>query len=72
MSEQMQQFIGKECLIYTLNAQVTGTVEAVEGNWLAVRTADSAQADLINLDYISRIREYPRNKAGKKKSLVLD
>ena len=27
---------------------------------------------MVNCDYITRIREYPRNKNGKKKSVVLD
>lgn len=28
--------------------------------------------ELINLDFVTRIREYPRKKNGKKKSVVLD
>ena len=28
--------------------------------------------EAINLDFVIRIREYPRNKKGKKKSVVLD
>ena len=28
--------------------------------------------EAINLDFVIRIREYPKNKKGKKKSVVLD
>ena len=28
--------------------------------------------EALNLDFVIRIREYPRNKKGKKKSIVLD
>ncbi len=28
--------------------------------------------EIINFDYIIRIREYPKNKKGKKKALILD
>ena len=28
--------------------------------------------EMLNLDFVIRIREYPRNKNGKKKSVVLD
>ena len=70
MEELAKRFIGKECMIYTLNSQITGTVREIIGGAVLVETKDSAQA--INLDYIIRIREYPVGKNGKKKSLVCD
>ena len=43
------------------------------------KTSDSAilvekngTVEAINLDFVIRIREYPKNKKGKKKSVVLD
>ena len=30
------------------------------------------KTEAINLDFVIRIREYPRNKNGKKKSVVFD
>ena len=38
--------------------------------FLAVENKGNLEA--VNLDYITRIREYPKNKKGKKKSIVLD
>lgn len=70
MEELAKRFIGKECLIYTLNSQITGTVREISGGAVLVETKDSMEA--VNLDYIIRIREYPIGKNGKKKSLVCD
>ena len=30
------------------------------------------ETEILNLDFVIRIREYPRNKKGKKKSVVVD
>ncbi len=70
MVELAKQFIGKECLIYTFNAQLNGTITAVSDGAVALES-DSTK-EIVNLDYVLRIREYPKNKKGKKKSLVLD
>ncbi len=70
MIELAKQFIGKECLIYTLNAQLSGTITAVTEGAVALDNGNTKE--IVNLDYIIRIREYPRNKNGKKKSVVLD
>ena len=66
-----EKFVGKECLIYTLNSQqVSGKiVEVTDG---ALLLDNGKQSELINFDYVVRIREYPTNKNGKKKSVVLD
>ncbi len=70
MEELAKQFIGKECILYTLNSQISGTVAEVSDG--AVVLENNNTRELVNLDYIIRIREYPRNKNGKKKSVVLD
>ncbi len=62
MNESVKQFIGKNCLIYTYNNQLTGMVVSVEDNWLTMKTKTGSE--LVNLDYISRIREYPLKKQG--------
>ena len=66
-----EKFVGKECLIYTLSSQqVSGKiVEVTDG---ALLLDNGKQSELINFDYVVRIREYPTNKNGKKKSVVLD
>ena len=33
---------------------------------------NKGQIEAINLDFVIRIREYPKNKKGKNKSVVLD
>lgn len=32
----------------------------------------TGETEIINLDFVTRIREYPRKKNGKKKSIVVD
>ena len=38
----------------------------------AILLEKDGKEEAINLDFVIRIREYPRNKNGKKKSVVLD
>lgn len=74
MESFAKQFIGKECLIYIMSgslSNVTGTIKEVQDGGMLVEGSDK-QLQVINLDYVTRIMEYPRNKKGKKKSLVLD
>ena len=71
MYELAQKFIGKECLIYTFNtSQLTGVIKEVNEGGLRIENGDTLEA--VNFDFIVRIREYPRKKNGKKKSVVLD
>ena len=66
-----RQFSGKECLIYTITSStVQGTLRDVGNGGLLVEGRVSTE--VVNLDYVMRIREVPRNKKGKKKSVVLD
>ena len=44
---------------------------SVTGSWIEVENSNG-QCDIINGEYITRIREYPRNKNGKKKSIITD
>ena len=71
MYELAQKFIGKECLIYTFNSsQLTGVIKEVNAGGILIENGDTLEA--VNFDFIVRIREYPRKKNGKKKSVVLD
>ncbi|MBQ4051931.1 MAG: hypothetical protein IJD13_09890 [Oscillospiraceae bacterium] len=72
MIELAKRFIGKECLLYSFdgNHQFSGTIkEVVDG---AALVENNGTVEAINLDFVIRIREYPRNKKGKKKSIVVD
>ncbi len=70
MLELAKRFIEKECIIYTFNNQVVGTIKEISTNALIVEKNGVQEA--VNLDFVVRIREYPKNKKGKKKSVVLD
>lgn len=72
MLEFAKRFIDKECIINTFDGghQYTGVIkEVTEG---AVLIERNGQLEAINLDFILRIREYPRDKNGKKKSVIFD
>ena len=73
MLDVAKNFVNKECLIYTVNSSspITGTIQAVSQNAILLLDAEGA-TEAINLEFVTRIREYPRKKNGKKKSLVLD
>ena len=72
MIELAKRFIGKECLIYAFDGghQFEGIIKEVSES--AVLLEKDGQIEAINLDFVIRIREFPRNKKGKKKSVVLD
>lgn len=73
MKELAKQFIGKDCIVYTItsyDASIQGTIkEIVDGGMIIEK--NSREKEIINLDFVTRIREYPRKKNGKKKSIVL-
>lgn len=70
MYELAQNFIEKECIIYTFNSQITGVIKRVNEGGILIENSGNTEA--LNFDFIVRIREYPRNKNGKKKSVVID
>ena len=71
MTELAKRFIDKECIIYTFNGnQINGTIKEITEGALWVESNGSNEA--INIDFVMRIREYPRKKNEKKKSVVLD
>ena len=70
MFELAQKFINKECIIYTFNSQITGTIKEVNEGGILIEKSGTLEA--VNFDFIVRIREYPKNKNGKKKSVILD
>lgn len=70
MYELAQNFINKKCLIYTYNGQITGTITQITQG--AIQVKSDKTNEIVNLDYIMRIREYPTKKNGKDKSVILD
>ncbi len=71
MKELAKRFIDKECLIssFDSNHQFEGVIKEVSDSAILVEKNGTVEA--INLDFVIRIREFPRNKKGKKKSVVL-
>ncbi len=72
MLQMAKRFIGKECIVYTFDMhQLVGTIKEAEDGAIILEDGRGT-TEAVNLDYILRIREYPRNKKGNKKSVVLD
>lgn len=71
MKELAEKFIGKECIIYSFSEtqQYTGVIKEVTDGAVLLERNDKTN-EAINLDFVMRIREYPKNKKGKKKSIV--
>ena len=72
MIELAKNFIGKDCLIYSFDNshQFDGVIKEVSNG--AVLIEKNGELSAINLDFVIRIREFPKDKKGKKKSVVLD
>ena len=72
MTELAKRFIEKECIISAFDSghQFAGVIKEVSNG--AVLIEKDGKLEAINLDFVIRIREYPRNKNGKKKSVILD
>lgn len=74
MLKLAEKFIGKECIIYMLSssigdAQIVGRIAEISDGAILLE-GDNPQA--LNAEYILRIREYPRDKKGRKKSIIAD
>ena len=72
MKELAKRFIDNECVISSFdgNHQYEGVIKEVTDG--AILVEKNGKIEALNLDFIIRIREYPRKKNGKKKSVVLD
>lgn len=70
MVEFAKRFIGKDCIIYTFNSQLSGIITEVSDG--AILIDNNGRDEVVNLEFVMRIREYPRKKNGKKKSVVVD
>lgn len=70
MKELAEKFIGKDCLVYTIASNselVKGVLKEVSESGLLMDCNGLLQA--INLEYVTRIREWPTNAKGKKKTV---
>ena len=72
MKELAKRFIDKECVISSFdgNHQYEGVIKEVTDG--AILLEKNGKIEALNLDFVIRIREYPRKKNGKKISVILD
>lgn len=71
MQKLAERFIGKEVLLDTVaSGNYDGVIKEVVDN--AVVLEKGGKETVVNLDYVIRLREYPKNKKGKKKSVIAD
>lgn len=74
MKELAKQFIGEECIIYTIasnDGSIQGVIKEIGDGGMVIER-NSGDREIVNLDFVTRIRQYPRKKNGKKKDIVLD
>ena len=74
MKELAKRFIGEECIIYTITSNddsVQGVIKEIDDNGIIIEKK-TGELEIVNLDFVTRIRQYPRKKNGKKKDIVLD
>lgn len=74
MKELAKRFIGEECLIYTITSNdgsLQGVIREIGDGGMVIEKK-SGELEIVNLDFVTRIRQYPRKKNGKKKEIVLD
>lgn len=74
MKELAKQFIGEECIIYTIasnDGSIQGVIKEIDDGGMVIER-NSGEREIVNLDFVTRIRRYPRKKNGKKKDIVWD
>ena len=74
MKELAKQFIGEECIIYTITSiegSIQGVIKEIDDGGMVIER-NTGEREIVNLDFVTRIRQYPRKKNGKKKGVVLD
>ena len=66
MKELAKRFIGEECIIYTITSNdgsVQGVIKEIDDGGMVIEK-NSGELEIINLDFATRIRQYPRKKNG--------
>lgn len=69
MKELAKRFIGEDCIIYIITSNdgsVHGLIKEIDDGGMVIEKK-SGELGIINLDFVTRIRQYPRKKNGKKK-----
>lgn len=74
MKELAKRLIGEECIIYTITSNdgsIQGVIKEIDDGGMVIER-NSGGREIVNLDFVTRIRQYLRKKNGKKKDFVLD
>ena len=74
MKELAKRSIGEECIICTITSNegsVQGAIKEIDDGGMVIEKK-TGELEIVNLDFVTRIREYPRKKNGRKKGVVLD
>ena len=74
MKELAKRFIGEACIIYTITSNddsVQGVIKEIDDGGMVIEKK-TGELEIVNLDFVTRIREYPGKKNGRKKGVVLD
>lgn len=74
-----ERFLGQEVLVYTKSVgNASGSViecvlDEIGEGWVMITQGaeNESNISIVNIDNIIRIREYPRNKNGKKKMVFV-
>lgn len=70
MAHIIESFLGKDCVLNLASGGTAdGIVKSVSEGWVTLEDQDG-KLQAVNMDYVSRIREYPKNKNGKRKMVV--
>ena len=62
MKELAKQFIGEECIIYTITSNdgsIQGIIKEIDDGGMVIER-NSGEREIVNLDFVTRIRQYPR------------
>lgn len=67
MRELAERFVGKDVYIKLLEGTADGVVTEVTDSGIVLENNGASQ--IVNLDYVMKIREYPHNKNGKRATI---
>ena len=61
----INQFVGKKCEIQTIESRYRGIIDSIEENWVVVKDSDYNTTEIINLEYVTEIRQCREKKSRK-------
>lgn len=73
MNELVKEYIGRDVILTTIDGTAAdGVLESVSDEWAMVKSFNGEKNIAVNLSFVTRVREYPKNKKGKRASIVAD